>query len=59
MTPATVADTLVVPYNDLAAVETLFASAGIGDRRGAGRAGGREHGSGAARAGLPPGAPGR
>jgi glutamate-1-semialdehyde 2,1-aminomutase len=28
VTPATVADTLVVPYNDLAAVELLFASRG-------------------------------
>jgi len=28
VTPATVADTLVVPYNDLSAVETLFATRG-------------------------------
>jgi glutamate-1-semialdehyde 2,1-aminomutase len=28
VTPATVADTLVVPYNDLSAVETLFATQG-------------------------------
>src|SRR6185312_10842072 len=28
VTPATVADTLVVPYNDLAAVEALFAARG-------------------------------
>ena len=48
MTPATVADTLVAPFNDLAAVEALFAARGAGHRRGAGRAGGGQHGRRAA-----------
>ena len=48
VTAATVADTLIAPFNDLAAVEAAVRGARVGHRRRAGRAGGGEHGGGAA-----------
>ncbi len=53
VTPGAVADTLTAPYNDLEAVERLFARARGRDRRGHRRAGRRQHGPRRARRGLP------
>ncbi len=52
----TVADTLVVPYNDVAAVEAAFAAHGGDARRRDRRAGVRQHGHGRPAARLPRGA---
>ena len=53
---AAVGDTVVLPFNDLAAVEALFDERGERHRRAAGRAGGRQHGGGPSDRRLPPGA---
>ena len=51
--------TLTLPFNDLAAVEKLFAERGEQHRRGHRRAGGRQHGRARPEARLPPGPPRR
>ena len=56
---AAVADTLVVPYNDLAAVERVVAAHGERPGRAHRRARVRQHGPGRAAAGLPRGAAAR
>ena len=48
----TVADTLVAPYNDVAAVEAVVRGHGSGPRRGDRRAGVRQHGRVAPRPGF-------
>ena len=53
---AVAAATTTLPYNDAAALERCFAEAATRDRRRHRRAGGRQHGLRAARAGLPRGA---
>ena len=44
VTPGTVADTIVVPYNDIDALDAVLARARLGDRGDPRRAGRREHG---------------